>query len=207
MHPFRPPIQKMRPTALQSKSGLEFERSPLKLLSTATSRNPQSRISSTAKFHLAERARQFTTRGHTPLTLLNHIWLDITTMFIYAILTFLLAMLSNVRPTSAALYTTSPTLNTVWTAGENVSISWTDDGQFPEVLNLGPFDIELHDRNGVRSINRSLVLKPNKYYRNTWGPWQGECSHTCGRTKSFFQQTPSTYKPPSTHNHHPTNSL
>jgi hypothetical protein len=66
--------------------------------------------------------------------------------------------LSLVAAASANIYITSPVAGTVFTAGENSTITWQDDGKSPSLESLGPCKVSVYIGNAIQQTSLQLIV-------------------------------------------------
>jgi len=66
--------------------------------------------------------------------------------------------LSMVAAASASVYITSPVAGTVFTAGQNSTISWKDDGNSPSLQQFGPSKVSVYVGNSQQQTSLQLIV-------------------------------------------------
>jgi hypothetical protein len=66
--------------------------------------------------------------------------------------------LSLVAAASANIYITSPVAGTVFTAGQNSSITWQDDGNSPSLQAIGPCKVSIYVGNAIQQTSLQLIV-------------------------------------------------
>lgn len=61
-------------------------------------------------------------------------------------------LLSMVAAVSADIYMTSPVATTIFTAGQNSTITWQDDGKTPNLQALGPCKVSIYVGNAIQQV-------------------------------------------------------
>jgi len=67
-------------------------------------------------------------------------------------------LLSLVAVASANLYITSPTATTIWTAGQNSTVQWQDDGNTPNLQAFGPSKVSIYVGNAIQQTSLQLIV-------------------------------------------------
>ncbi|RDX42870.1 hypothetical protein OH76DRAFT_1410742 [Lentinus brumalis] len=67
-----------------------------------------------------------------------------------------LLVLAAVAPAFGAIFTTSPVGSTSWTAGQQQTISWQDDGSAPSLAAFGPAKVSVY----VGNVNQQTMVQP-----------------------------------------------
>lgn len=66
--------------------------------------------------------------------------------------------LSMVAAASATVYITSPVAGTVFTAGQNSTINWKDDGSSPSLQQFGPSKVSIYVGNSQQQTSLQLIV-------------------------------------------------
>jgi len=66
--------------------------------------------------------------------------------------------LSLVAAASANVYVTSPVAGTVFTAGQNSTITWKDDGMSPSLQSFGPSEVSIYVGNAQEQTSLQLIV-------------------------------------------------
>ncbi|TBU38982.1 hypothetical protein BD309DRAFT_970729 [Dichomitus squalens] len=73
--------------------------------------------------------------------------------------TALLVLAAAVSPALATIYVTSPTASSQWTAGQQQTISWQDDGQSPSLANFGPSKVSVYVGNQIQQTPVQVITQ------------------------------------------------